>query len=140
MSPLGHELVRQVPTVRASEPLGAALKTLVESGLPALPVCGDDGKLLGVFGERNAIEAMLPGYLGELSSAAFVSSLLEDALEKRAECLLEPASRYTNTEHVEVAADFSSAQLAETFLHHRVSVLPVVDEGKVVGADRKSVV
>ena len=32
-----------------------------------------------------------------------------------------------NTEHVEVEADFSDVQIAETFLHHRVLIIPVVD-------------
>ena len=63
MTPLGQELIREVPTLRASQPLRTAITTLVE-----------------------------------------------------------------------VPSDFSYAQLAETFLHHRVAVLPVVDEGRVVGA------
>ena len=38
-----------------------------------------------------------------------------------------------NTEHVEVPADYSDAQLAETFLHHRVLIIPVVDGRQVEG-------
>ena len=37
------------------------------------------------------------------------------------------------TEHVEVSADFSDAQVAETFLHHRVLIVPVIDDGAVIG-------
>jgi CBS domain-containing protein len=134
VSPLGQELIRDVPSVRETDALGVAIATLVESGLPALPVCGDGGKLVGVFGERDVITAVVPGYVGELKGAAFLSSVLDDVLERRSECVRDPVSKYMNTEHVEVPADFSYAQLAETFLHHRVSVLPVVDEGRVVGA------
>jgi len=134
MSPLGQELIREVPTLRESQTLRAAIMVLVECGLPALPVCRDDGKLAGVFGERDVITAVLPGYVGELSSSAFLSSVLDDVIERRTECVRDPVSKYMNTEHVEVPADFSYAQLAETFLHHRVSVLPVVDDGRVVGA------
>ncbi len=134
MSPLGQELIREVPTLRASQPLRTAITTLVEAGLPALPVCGDDGKLVGILGERDVITAVLPGYVGELRSAAFLSSVLDDVIERRTECVRDPVSKYMNTEHVEVPADFSYAQLAETFLHHRVAVLPVVDNERVVGA------
>jgi CBS domain-containing protein len=134
MSPLGQELVRDVPLLQADAPLGSAIATLVDAGLPALPVCDADGKLVGVFGERNAIMAILPGYVGELSSAAFLSAALDEALESRVECVRDPVSKYMNTEHVEVPADFSYAQLAETFLHHRVAVLPVVEDGRVTGA------
>ena len=134
MSPLGQELVRDVPTLQADAPLGTAIATLVESGLPALPVCDDGGKLVGVLGERNVIMAVVPGYVGELSSAAFLSSALDEALESRVECVREPVSKFMTTEHVEVPADFSYAQLAETFLHHRVALLPVVEDGRVTGA------
>ena len=134
MSPLGQGLLREVTTLRDDQSIASAAPMLVESGLPALPVCGEDGQLVGVFGERDVIAAVLPGYLGELSSAAFVSSVLEDVLENRLECANEKVSQHMNTEHVQVESDFSSAQLAETFLHHRVSVLPVVEDGRVVGA------
>ena len=38
-----------------------------------------------------------------------------------------------NTEHIDVGADFSDAQVAEIFLHHRVLLVPVVDGRQVVG-------
>ena len=38
-----------------------------------------------------------------------------------------------NTEHIDVGADFSDAQVAEIFLHHRVLIVPVVDDGRVIG-------
>jgi CBS domain-containing protein len=134
VSPLGQELIRDVPTLAADAPLGTAIGTLVESGLPALPVCGADGKLVGIIGERDVITAVLPGYVGELSSAAFLSAALDEALESRVDCVRDPVSKYMNTEHVDVPADFSNAQLAETFLHHRVAVIPVVEDGRVTGA------
>ena len=36
-----------------------------------------------------------------------------------------------NTEHVDVGPDFSDTQVAEIFLHHRVLIVPVVDDGRV---------
>jgi CBS domain-containing protein len=38
-----------------------------------------------------------------------------------------------NTEHVDVEPDFSDTQVAGIFLHHRVLVVPVVDDGRVAG-------
>jgi CBS domain-containing protein len=43
-----------------------------------------------------------------------------------------------NTEHVEVADDFSDAQLAENFLHHRVLIIPVLKRGRVAGVITRS--
>jgi CBS domain-containing protein len=89
--------------------------------------------LVGIFGEREFMGALFPGYLKELRYAGFVPSTLDDAIEKRAACRNEPVGDYTHTEHIDVGSDFSDAQLAETFLHHRVLIIPVVDAGRVQG-------
>jgi CBS domain-containing protein len=77
--------------------------------------------------------AIFPGYMKELKYAAFVPHSLDDALEKRASCRLEPVSEHMNTEHVDLSGDFSHAAVAETFLHHRVLIVPVTEDGRVVG-------
>jgi CBS domain-containing protein len=43
-----------------------------------------------------------------------------------------------NTARVDVTGDFSDAQIAETFLHHRVLVIPVVDDRRVTGVITRS--
>ena len=106
---------------------------MIDSGLPGLPVTQHDGSYCGIFGEREFITAVFPGYLGELKHAGFVPRSLESALEKRAGCKLEPVSDWMNTEHVDVGPDFSDAQVAEIFLHHRVLLVPVVEDHHVLG-------
>ena len=135
MSPssLTDPLLRDVPTLTASDPVGDAVPRVIDSGLPALPVVDDDGAYCGIFGEREFITAVFPGYLGELKYAGFVSRSLESALQKRATCGREPVRDWMNTEHVDVGTDFSDAQVAEIFLHHRVLLVPVVDDGSVTG-------
>jgi CBS domain-containing protein len=126
-------VIRRVPLLTTDQDVGSAVAELVESGLPALPVTEGDGRLRGIFGEREFIGAIFPGYIGTLSSAAFVTKATDELLERRAGCQLEPVSKFTNTEHVEVGTDYSDAQLAETFLHHRVLIVPVVDQRLVAG-------
>ncbi len=70
---------------------------LLDSGLPALPVVEPDGRLKGIFGEREFIAAFFPAYLGQLKYAGFVKNALEDALEKRQGCLQGNASASTRT-------------------------------------------
>ena len=130
---LGRDLVRQAPLLRRDETVGAAIRQVLDSGLPALPVVDANDRLVGIFGEREFMGALFPGYLKELKYAGFVPSTLDDAIEKRAACRDEPVGDYMHTEHIDVGSDFSDAQLAETFLHHRVLVIPVVDSGRVEG-------
>jgi CBS domain-containing protein len=128
---LSRELVRETPLLRHDDTVGTAIRRLLDSGLPALPVVDADNRFVGIFGEREFMGALFPGYLKELKYAGFVPSTLDDAIQKRAACRDEPVGDYMYTKHIEVGRDFSDAQLAETFLHHRVLIIPVVGSGRV---------
>jgi CBS domain-containing protein len=130
---LSRDLVRPAPLLREDDAVGPAVEWLLNSGLPALPVVDRDDKLRGIFGEREFMAALFPGYLKELKYAGFVPGTLDDAIEKRAACRNERVGDHMNTDHVDVASDFSDAQVAETFLHHRVLIVPVADSGRVRG-------
>jgi CBS domain-containing protein len=130
MSPdaLKRALVREAPTLATGEATGEAVRRIAESGLPALPVVDAEGRLEGIFGEREFIAALFPGYFQELRSARFVPHSIDEVIEQRLECRREPVIRYTNTERIGAGPDWSDAQLAETFLHHRVLLVPILDE------------
>jgi CBS domain-containing protein len=135
MSPrtISELVLREPPVLRAGDTVEAAVSRLLDSGLPALPVTGDDGHYAGIFGEREFMGALFPGYVQQLKGAGFLHRSLDEALEKRDACRIEPVREHMNTEHIDVDADFSDTQVAEIFLHHRVLVVPVVDGGRVVG-------
>ena len=133
LNSLTESLTSDAPQVTVDTPIAVALRAILDANLPAVPVVDDKGRLAGVFGEREFMEALFPGYLGQLRSARFIPRSLDEALERRATCGQDPVSKHMLTEHVEVSSDASDAQIAETFFHHRVLLLPVCDEGKVVG-------
>jgi CBS domain-containing protein len=131
-------LLQEAPVIHAADNVATAVRAVLDSHLPALPVVDENDKLLGIFGEREFLGAVFPGYLKELKYAGFVKRSLEAALEKRSNCRTDEVRKYVNTEHVDVGSDFSDAEVAEIFLHHRVLLVPVVDEGKVVGVITRS--
>ncbi len=59
-------------------------------------------------------------------------------LEKRGECRLETVGKHMNSEHIDVPTDFSDVQVGETFLHHRVLIVPVTEDRRVVGVITRS--
>ena len=129
-----HELTaREVPLLREDESVREAVERIVEVEMPALPVADADGRFTGIFGEREFIGAIFPGYLGELRYAGFVNERLEETLDKRGTCINDPVSKYMTTDHVDVGADYSDAQVAETFLHHRVLIVPVIQDDRIAG-------
>jgi CBS-domain-containing membrane protein len=136
MSPnrLKRALVRQVATLRTGDEVGHAVGTIIESGVPALPVVDEEDRLHGIFGEREFIGALFPAYFEQLRSARFVTHSIDDVIEQRLECRHDPVSKYANVEPIAARGDWSDAQLAETFLHHRVLVVPIVDgDNRVLG-------
>jgi CBS domain-containing protein len=133
MSPrsVSDPLVRETAVLNADDSVETAVRRLLDTHLPALPVADRD-RYCGIFGEREFLQALFPGYLDQLGGAGFVTKSLESALEKRSSCRRDAVREYMNTEHVDVGTDFSDAQVAEIFLHHRVLILPVIDGSRRV--------
>ncbi|MDP8943668.1 MAG: CBS domain-containing protein [Actinomycetota bacterium] len=140
MSPsrITESVVRETPLLRADQRVDEAVRAIVDAGLPALPVVDSDDGYYGIFGEREFIAALFPGYLGELRSAAFVPGSIDDVIDKRIECSRQPVARFANTEAIAAGPQHSDAQLAETFLHHRVLIVPIVENRLVTGAVTRS--
>jgi CBS domain-containing protein len=135
MSPqtISAPVLRQPPVLHAGDTIEAAVRQILESELPALAVVDDNERYAGIFGEREFMAALFPGYVQQLKHAGFLPRSLDAALEKRQSCRVELVKQHMNTEHVDVGSDFSDTQVAEIFLHHRVLVVPIVDDKRVVG-------
>jgi CBS domain-containing protein len=131
-------LLREAPVLHAGDTVEAAVRRLRDSGLPALAVVDERERFAGIFGEREFMRALFPGYLDQLKGTRFLRHSLDEALETRDACRGEPVAQHMNTEHVDVGPDYSDIQVAEIFLHHRVLVVPVVDDGRVAGLITRS--
>ncbi|HEX2096995.1 MAG TPA: CBS domain-containing protein [Solirubrobacterales bacterium] len=128
---LVNEALREIEPLDADELVGPAARRVVEAGLPALPAVDSNGRFAGIFGEREFMAALFPGYVRELASAAMISRTVDEAIERRSRCSEEPIRRYLTTDHVLVEDDYSDTQLAELFLHHRVLIVPIATRGRV---------
>jgi len=128
----------EVPLLHLDDTVEMAVARLLEVDVPALPVVDANERYAGIFGEREFMSALFPGYIGQLKHSAFLSHSIDVALEKRDGCRSESIERHITTEHVEVSADYSDVQVAEIFLHHRVLVVPVIEDGRVAGVLTRS--
>ncbi len=124
---------RELPLLRTDTSVRDALRVVLDAGVPALPVVDDAGRLRGIFGDREFMTALFPRYLAQLGSAGFIPRSLDAALEKRATCTAEPVGKHMNCDHVKIGEGFSDTEVAEIFLHHRVLIVPIVDDGVVTG-------
>jgi CBS domain-containing protein len=130
-SHLADSILREIEPLSADELVVPAARRVVESELPALPAVEEDGTFAGIFGEREFMAALFPGYVGELGSSAMIRRSIDEVIERRESCASEPIRSYLTTDHVVVDDDYSDTQLAELFLHHRVLVIPIATSGKV---------
>jgi len=123
--------LREIEPLGADELIGPAARRVIDVGLPALPAVEKDGSFAGIFGEREFMAALFPGYVGELATAAMISRSVDETIERRGHCAEEPIRNWLTTDHVVVEDAFSDTQLAEIFLHHRVLIVPIATAGSV---------
>jgi CBS domain-containing protein len=124
-------VLQEIEPLRADELVGVAARRVVASSLPALPAVEDDGSFAGIFGEREFMTALFPGYVGELGSSAMIKRSIDETIDRRESCREEPIRRYLTTDHVVVEDEYSDTQLAELFLHHRVLIIPIATDRRI---------
>jgi predicted transcriptional regulator len=125
------QTIREIEPLAVGDTIGSATRRVLEERLPGLPAVDERGRFAGIFGEREFMAAVFPGYVGELASSAMIKRSVDDAIERREACWSEPIEKYLTTDHVLVEDDYSDTQLAELFLHHRVLVIPIATDGRV---------
>ncbi len=126
-----NSVLREIKPLNARDPVGTAVRQVVDADLPALPVVDETGEFAGIFGEREFMAALFPGYVNELGSGAMIRRTIDETIERRESCRAEGIDKYMTKDHVLVEDDFSDTQLAEIFLHHRVLIIPIATQGKV---------
>lgn len=130
-------LRRDLTAVEADSSVLHAIKLLENSGLSALPVVDEEGKVVGIISERDIIRALVPEYMDMLHSASFLPSL--DRLTKRLkEIAAHPVARYMTKEVVVARLEDNDLHVADLMLRKGLKQLPVVDEqGRLVGVVRR---
>ena len=123
--------LREIEPLSAADPVGLAARRVMAERLPALPAIESDGSFAGIFGEREFMLALFPGYVSELTSSAMISRSIDDTIDRREGCADEPIRQYLTTDHVLVEDDYADTQLAELFLHHRVLIIPIATAGRL---------
>lgn len=128
---IAKRTMREIKPLDAEDPVIRAARRVHEAGLPALPAVERDGTFAGIFGEREFIAALFPGYLAELRSARMVTPSMDVAIDRRIDCAHEPVRLYLTPGGVVVGDEYSDTQIAELFIHHRVLIVPIATRGHI---------
>jgi acetoin utilization protein AcuB len=114
---LAEIMTRRVVTVELDDSLATVKQIFDSLRFHHLLVVGSDKKLCGVISDRDLLRAISP-YVGTVSETARDSA----TLNKRAHQIMTRAP-------LTLGPDASVADAIQLFLGHRVSCIPVVDEG-----------
>jgi CBS domain-containing protein len=135
---LRRYLRRGVKPLNRRDSVREAARRLSVEQLTDLPVVDDDGRIAGIFGEKELIEAVTPRYLRELTDTSFIARDFEDVADEARKVMAEPIERFMRTKFATLPEDFSLLHCSELFLHRRQGVIPVVEHGRPIGLVRRS--
>lgn len=127
--------------LKPTEPISFALQSIVRHRVPALPVVDEQNRYLGMLPRSRLIALAMPRVLlheneryplGHLLEAGFIQDSLVD-LESRLNAVADdPISRHLDTD-VPVLGPETPLMNAMLFLHRQRNILPVVEDGKLLG-------
>lgn len=123
-------MTRDVVTVGPDMPLKEAATVISERGVSGVPVCDDDGAVVGVLSESDLLvkqSGMRPR--GGLFSLLAEPSEPTDLVKVHA----HTAGRAMTAPAITVASEATVTEAARLMLERNLNRLPVVDDGRLVG-------
>jgi len=136
--PLTAAVIMSTPvkTVRPDASVAEIARTLSDNQISAVPVCDDQGALLGILSESDLLR---PVSQGDTTKRAWWLNLLAEGTD-RAPSFLECISvdnqraRHLMAGPVITATEESSIpELADLLVRHHIKRLPILRDGKLVG-------
>ena len=112
----GDVMTRDYPSVPADAPLRAAVESMLDGHVRAIPVVGAKGEVLGMISSRDVLQALLP-QLGREPEPDRTGSV-RDIMSRSVLC---------------VPVDLAVTDVANMMINKHVEQVPVVREGRLAG-------
>lgn len=127
--------------LKPTDTLLFGLQAIVQHRLPALPVVDADQRYVGMLPRSRLIGLALPRVLshedenhplGRILQVGFIQDTLADLQERMDAVANDPVSQHLDPD-VPVLSPETPLMNAMLFLHRRRNLLPVVENGKLIG-------
>lgn len=130
--------VRDVVSIKPDDNARAALDLLFKMQISGLPVIDGQGKLVGMFTEKEILSYMLPSYIEKVGR--FIYDENPKAIKKKfAELSNLKVSALMRKDVVTTSEDVALCEVARVMLTQKARRLPVVDKaGRVIGIVARS--
>jgi CBS-domain-containing membrane protein len=110
-----------------------ASEVLHDSTLPAIAVLKDDHTVVGLFGAKELIRGIFPGYLSELRHRISIPDDLPGMAAHVAEVGVESVTEYMVEPHTVDIDTTSAVNIAEDLLHSDIRAVAVLEDGRYIG-------
>lgn len=131
-------MTKEVKTLSPDTPAVEALKRLFENRISGLPVVDGQGKLVGMFTEKDILRAILPSYVSQVGRFVYENSpkTIKCKIARLADAKVGELMR---KEVVKVSEGSPVCEVAHIMLTQNVRRVPVVDsEDRVKGIVARS--
>jgi CBS domain-containing protein len=129
-------MTRDVVTARPTDTVAHVARLLSDRGISAVPICDDDGALLGMASEGDL---MRPFVDSNVKRRGWWLTLLADGTDLAPEFLeyvrldRHKVGDLMTTPVITAQESASLTDLADEMVHHRIKRIPIVRDGKLVG-------
>ena len=128
-----EEIMHPVASINPDTTEREALKVLLETEVPGLPVVDEDGLLVGFVTDGHLLASALPEYLKVMADVSFVSEAGDQWVDYFSESAERPVGEVMSKQVSQVELGTSEVVAAHKMVHDGVSSVVVTDDGKVVG-------
>lgn len=130
---IGDVMNTRAVRIDAGATFAEAARLVSESQVSDLMVVDGDGRFVGVLSEGDLIRATLPGYDELLRDGPSLGGAWKVFLEKGQELAGAPIEKIAIAAPITFRSTEDLIKAASTMINKQIRVLPVVDEGKLVG-------
>ncbi len=129
-------MTTRVRTVRPDASVAEIARLLSDNGISAVPVCDDQGHILGMLSEGDLLQPV--GKENPTKRAWWLNLLAEgsEVAPSFLDCISaenQLARHLMVTPAITASADATVPELAELLVHHRIKRLPILRDGELIG-------
>jgi CBS domain-containing protein len=97
-----------------------------------LPVVDEDQRVIGFISQHDIVAALLPNYLGIISSNVFLTEFIQLS-KKLKEYAHRKVEEFMARDIITISEDDNEVMAADLLIRHKIHHLPVLRDGFLVG-------
>lgn len=125
-------MLRNTVSVLPDCSLEELIKIMALQRVNGLPVVDEDQRVIGFISQHDIVAALLPNYLGIISSNVFLTEFIQLS-KKLKEYAHRKVEEFMTKDIITIGEDDNEVMAADLLIRHKIHHLPVLRDGFLVG-------